>query len=100
MEIDKVGLTARTNTGYYDQPYYSTDQIPPLKRVSLEELEKIVEQDESDAAKADPLRGLELTRRLSEPRLETLYAIAHGKRTRQELRILADASSFPGSARR
>ena len=94
VEIDKVGLTARTNTGYYDQPYYSTDQIPPLKRVSLEELQKIVEQDESDAAKANQLRGLELTRRLSEPRLETLYAIAHGKRTRQELRILADASSF------
>ena len=94
VEIDKGGLDARTNTGYYDQPYYSTDQIPPLKRMSLEELQKILELDESDAAKASQLKGLELTRRLSERRLATLYAIVHGKRTRQELRILADASSF------
>ena len=94
LEVDGQGLTARTNTGYYDQPYYSTDQIPPLKQVSLEELQRIVELDESDAAKANQLKGVELTRRLSERRLATLFSIAHGKRTRHELRILADASSF------
>jgi hypothetical protein len=94
VEVDEPGLNARTSTGFYDQPYYSTDQIPPLKRVSLEELQKILELDESDAMKAHQLIGLELTARLSERRLASLYAIVHGKRTRQQLRILADASSF------
>jgi VWFA-related protein len=94
VETDRPGLMARTNTGYYDQPYYSTDQIPPLKQLSLAELQAILERDESDAAKANQLKGAELTRRLSERRLATLFSIAHGKRTRHELRILADASSF------
>jgi VWFA-related protein len=94
VEVDEPGLNVRTNAGYYDQPYYSVDQIPPLKRLSLEELQKLVEADESDTAKASQLTGCELTERLSEQRLASLYAIAHGKRTREQLRILADASSF------
>lgn len=57
-------------------------------------MRKILELDESDADKAKQLTGVELTERLSERRLLSLHAIAHGKRTRQELRILADASSF------
>jgi hypothetical protein len=100
VEIDQQGLSARTSTGFYDQPYYSTDQIPSLKQVSLEELEKILGLDESDDKKAHQLTGLELTVRLSERRLASLYAIVHGKRTRQQLRILADASSFLDPSRR
>lgn len=94
LEVDDRRLNARTNTGFYDQPYYSADQIPPLKRMSLEELQRIVELDESDATKANQLKGAELTQRLSEGRVATLFTIVHGKRTRQQLRILADASSF------
>lgn len=94
LEVDDRRLNAHTNTGFYDQPYYSADQIPPLKRMSLEELQRIVDLDESDAAKANQLKGVELTQRLSEGRLATLFTIVHGKRTRQQLRILADASSF------
>ncbi len=92
--IDRPGLNARTNVGYYDQPYYSIDPIPPPKRVSLEQLRKMLDADESDADLAKQLSGLELTERLSERRLLSLYALVHGKRTRQELRILADASAF------
>ncbi len=94
LEVGDRGLNARTNTGFYDQPFYSTDQIPALKRMSLEELQRILELDESDAAKANQLKGVELTRRLSEPRLATMFSIVHGKRTRQQVRMLADASSF------
>ncbi len=94
VELEEQGLSARTSTGYYDRPYYSVDQIPPLKRVPLEELQRILELDISDSEKARQLTGLELTVRLSERKLATLYAIAHGKRTRQQLRILADASAF------
>jgi len=92
--VDRPGFKARTRTGYYDQPYYSTDQIPAPRRLSIEQLQKILELDESDADKAKQLSGLELTERLGERRLSSLYAIVHGKRTRQELRLLADASSF------
>ena len=94
VEVDEPDLKARTNTGYYDEPYYSTDQIPAPRRISIEELQKILELDISDAAKAKQLSGLELTERLSERRLALLHQIAYGKRTRQELRILADVSSF------
>ncbi len=94
VDITPPGLDARTTTGYYDQPYYSIEQIPAPKRVSIEEVQKILELDESDAEKAKQLTGLELTERLSERRLASLYGIAHGKRTRQELRLLADASAF------
>jgi VWFA-related protein len=94
VEVNQPELNARTNTGYYDQPYYSTDQIPAPKSISIEELQKILERDESDAEKAKQLSGLELTARLSDRRLATLKDIAHGKRTRQELLLLADASSF------
>ena len=94
IEVDETGLSARTSTGYYDQPYYSTDQIPPPKHASIEAVQKILELDESDAQKAKQLSGLELTERMSERRLDSLERIAHGKRTRQELRILTDASSF------
>jgi len=94
LVVDRPGLQARTSTGYYDQPYYSTDQIPALKRLSIEQVQKILELDESDADKAKQLYGVELTQRLSERRLSSLYAIAHGNRTRQQLRVLADASAF------
>ena len=94
VEVDEPGLKVHTNTGYYDQPYYSVDQIPPLKRMSLEEVQRILELDESDAAKASQLTGVELTQRLSERRLSSFNAIAHGKHTREQLRILADSSSF------
>ena len=94
IEVDQPALNARTNTGYYDQPYYSVAQLPPLKPLSLEEVKRILELDESDAAKAAQLTGCELTQRLSERRLTSFYAIAHGRRTREQLRILADASSF------
>jgi VWFA-related protein len=94
VEVNRPGLNARTSTGYYDQPYYSIDQIPAPKRISIEQLQKILELDESDADKAKQLIGLELTERLSERRLASLYAIVHGKRTRQELRLLADVSAF------
>jgi hypothetical protein len=94
VAVSPPGLTARTNTGYYDQPYYSVNPIPAPRRISLTELQKLLETDESDAEKAKQLSGVELTERLSEQRLSSLYDIVHGKRTREELRILADASAF------
>jgi VWFA-related protein len=94
--FDRPGLIARINTGYYDQPYYSMDPIPPPRRVSVEQLEQLLaaSRGESDADLAKQLSELALTERLSERRLSLLDAAAVGKHVRQELRILADSSAF------
>ncbi|MGB6689416.1 MAG: hypothetical protein WBE76_16405 [Terracidiphilus sp.] len=94
--VDRPGLIARTNTGYYDQPYYSVDPIPAPTRVSVAQLEQLLaaSHGESDADLAKQLAGLALTERLNERRLSLLDAKAAGKRVRQELRILADSSAF------
>jgi VWFA-related protein len=94
IEVDRPGLVVRTNTGYYDQPFYVADPIPAPRRISIAELQRMLELDESDADKARQLIGCELAERLSERRLASLEEIAHGKRTREQLRILADVSSF------
>lgn len=94
LEVSEPGLTVRTNTGYYDQPYYSTNPIPAPRLISIADLQKILELDESDAEKAKQLSGVELTEKLSQRRLASLFQIAHGKKTRQELIILFDTSCF------
>ncbi|HEY6489778.1 MAG: VWA domain-containing protein [Terracidiphilus sp.] len=98
VEVDRSGLTARTNTGYYDQPYYSIDPIPPKERMSIKQLEELLaaSHGKSDAELAKELSELALTERLSEHRLSLLTGAATGKRSRQELSILADASAFEG----
>lgn len=94
--VNRTGLITRTNTGYYDQPYYSIDPIPHPRRVSLAQLDQLLaaSRGESDADLAKQLSELALTERLSEHRLSLFDATASGKRVRQELRILADSSAF------
>jgi VWFA-related protein len=94
--VDRPELNARTNTGYYDQPYYSIDPIPQPRRVSIEQLEQLlaVSRGTSDADLGKELSELALTERLSEHRLSMLDAAVAGKRSWQELRILADSSAY------
>jgi VWFA-related protein len=94
--VNRPGLTARTTTGYYDQPYYSVDPIPAPRRVSVKQLEQLLTESrrDSDGDLAKRLSELALTERLSEHRLSLLEAGATGKRVRRELRILAGSSAF------
>jgi hypothetical protein len=94
--INQPGLTSRTNTGFYDQPYYSIDQIPQPKRVSIEQLDQLLTASpgESDAKLAKQVSELALTERLSGPRLASLSAKVHSRRVEEELTILADSSAF------
>jgi VWFA-related protein len=96
VAVDGLGLIARTNTGYYDQPYYSIDLIPSPRRESIEQLAQLLAASRgmSDSDLEKELSGLALTERLTEPKLSMLMAAAIGKRSRQELRILADSSAF------
>src|SRR5579872_2090389 len=94
--VNRPGITARTNTGYYDQPYYSIDPIPAPQRVPVAQLEQLLAASgkDSDGEVAKRLSELALTERLTEPRLARLDASERGKRVQHELRILADSSAF------
>ncbi len=96
VQIGKPGLTARTNTGYYDQPYYSDQPNLAVRRVTVEQLEQVLEADhgDGDADVARQLSALELTERLSPAKLASWTAAMHGKKTQQALTALADASAF------
>ena len=96
VKADRPGLIARTNTGYYDQPYYSDLPNQSIKHVTVEELEELLQSanSQSDAELARQLSELELTERLSDAKLSTLRAPLRGKTSREALVALADASEF------
>jgi VWFA-related protein len=94
VQVDSTGLTARTTTGYYDQPYYSDRGTPAGKLVTVEQLEQLLSttHDRSDTEQARQLSGLVLTERLSSLKARTLSAAIGGRKARQALVALADAS--------
>jgi VWFA-related protein len=96
VQVGDPRLTARTNTGYYDQPYYSDPPDPEVRRVTIEQLQKVLEtlQGNRDGEMARQLSGFELSERLGGTKLASLTAAVHGDRARRALAALADASAF------
>ena len=96
VQIGKPGLTARTNTGYYDQPYYADQPEPATRRVTVDQLEQLLGaiHSQGDGEVARQLSTLQLTQRVSETRLASWTAASRGKKTQQMLKTLADASAF------
>jgi VWFA-related protein len=119
--IDKPGLTARTNTGYYGQDAAAIIQAGPSNQTNLEralgsapgstskpvtafvgkpitvaELEELVAEDakKHDGTVAKELYELRLTERLATPHLTALEAQLSGAKSRAALVALADASAF------
>ena len=96
VQVGVPGLTARTNTGYYGQPYYSDQPSLAARRVTVAQLEQALasSRGESDGEAARRISDVELTERLSATKLSSWTASLSGKRTRQALTALADASAF------
>jgi VWFA-related protein len=96
VKTGSPGLTARTNTGYYDEPYFYDEPPPAARRVTVEQLEEEMRaaHGKSDAEVARQLSGLELSERLSEMKLASLKAGLHGAKAAAALTALADASAF------
>jgi VWFA-related protein len=96
VRINRPGLTARTTTGYYDEPYYSDQPNPADRPVTVEQLEQVLSaaHDKQDAEVARHLSDLRLTERLSSTRLSACLAGLRGGKARQALVALADASTF------
>jgi VWFA-related protein len=96
VEVSKPGLTARTNTGYYDQPFYSDQPNPGTRRVTVTQLEELLNMlhGSGDSDVARQLSALKLTESLSALNLASSSAALHGKKTQQALTVLADKSAF------
>ena len=96
VQIDRPGLTARTKTGYYDQPFYSDQRNPVIRRITVEQLGQWLDtvHGDGDMDIATQISSLELTERLSGARLTSWTAAMHGKKSQQALLALADQSAF------
>jgi VWFA-related protein len=96
VQVDKPGVTARTTTGYYDQPYYSNHGNHALRPVTVQQLKQVLVaiRDQPDAESARQLSEFVLTERLSSTGLTTSMAGQQGAKARQALVSLADASAF------
>ncbi len=89
VQVDRPALTVRAPTGYYNEPVYFDNPRPGIEKVTVAQLEELVH------AQTDLLRkleNLELTERLSTPRLDALLSVIHGERERQALTADADLS--------
>jgi VWFA-related protein len=96
VQIGAPGLSARTNTGYYNQPVFYDQPRVPTKRVTVQELEQMLGAagEENDGELAEQLAGLELSERLSSSQLSLWQGRLHGKKSRAALAGLADESAF------
>jgi hypothetical protein len=96
VRIGSPGLTARSVTGYYDQPYYSEQANLATKGVTVEQLKKILSttQGNSDAEVGQLLEGFELKEQLSDSTFASLQTSLHGAKGREALVTLSDASAF------
>lgn len=96
VQIDKPGLTARTNAGYYDQPYYSDQTAQTVRDITSEQLGKLLASlhGEPDEKIARQLSALSLTDRPDSTTVASWRASLHGKSSQQELTALTDLSAF------
>jgi VWFA-related protein len=96
VQMNAPGLSARTNTGYYNQPVFYDQPRVPARRVTVHELEQILDaaNKEHDGELAKQLAGLELTERLSSSRLSLWKERLRGKKSNSALVALADEAAF------
>jgi VWFA-related protein len=96
VQIESPGLFARTTTGYYDQPVFYDQPSFAARRVSVHELEQILNtaNAEQDGELAKQLAGLELSERLNSSQLSLWKNRLRGKKSIAALVALADESAF------
>ena len=89
VRVGRPALTARAPTGYYNEPVYFDSPRAGIEKVTVAQLEELV-HSHTDLPRR--LANLELTERLSTPRLDALLKGIHGERERQALTADADLS--------
>jgi len=97
VQMSSPQLTARTNTGYYDQPFYTDQANSTPTRIAVDQLQHFVaslQPGDHDADVARQLSTLELTERLDNTTLASMIASIRGNKSRHALIVLADNSAF------
>lgn len=94
VELARPGLSAHTTVGYFNEPVIYDHPFPATGQISVAQLEQRLEAKQGDRELADELANLQLTERLSTPRLESWLKRMPGTRSRQALTALADAAVF------
>ena len=113
VQVKRPGLTARTMTGYYDEPEFSrVEQAkqspapileqPPAEEpvvpglVTVSQLTQRIEglKNKRDGETAKEIEHLQLTERLNSSKLEVLSNELPGAKAKKALRAVADASVF------
>lgn len=96
VEVRGTGMTAHSTTGYYDEPYFTDETDPGVRRLTVAELETMVGaargESEDDAARV--LDNVELTERLSAGKLASLRAELRGVKAQQALAAVGDESAY------
>jgi VWFA-related protein len=94
--LHQLGMTVRTNAGYYDEPYYSDAPNLALRRLTVAQLTQWMHdaQGESDGELAKQLSILELTERANTAEIASWTTELHSKKAREALLALVDASAF------
>jgi VWFA-related protein len=113
VRVARPGLLARTNTSYYDEPYYSDQPNPSVRHVTAEQFEQIlrgvtVEQfakrlrgspepglsPSSGGVERTNLSKIELTERVSLSKLSAWTVQNESRSLQQSLIAVADESAF------
>lgn len=96
IQVAAPRSTARSNTGYYDQPYYQDHSSTSAKSITVEQLGEMLSgmRGKSDRDSAERLSRLKLTERLNGTKLTSWTAELHGGKAKQALIALADQSAF------
>lgn len=96
ITLNRPGLTARTTTGYYDEPYDSDEPNPQVQRVTVPEMDARIAtlRSRPDAAAADQMANLQLTERPSDATAARWRAEFHGKKARIALSGLLDLAAL------
>ena len=94
--LKDASLTVKTSASYYNQPIFYDDPPVPAMRVSVAELDALLQtfHGVSDGDAAKRLESLELTERMSAKQLDDWKERLHGSKTKAALVSVADASSF------
>lgn len=94
--VRKAGLTARTSTGYFDQPVFYDQAPSDSERLSVALLEQglATRGHVTDDDLARRLSAMELTERLDSVKLKAMEDKVKGNKLREALVSLADSSVF------
>ena len=94
VEIGRPGLTARTSTGYYDEPVFYDQADTDVKPVAVAELEQRLMQKTGDREFAEELSRLKLTDPILSASLASWLRRMPGARSREAMIALAGQSGF------